>query len=90
MEQEDKLKRKREKLEYQLRNLYDKRSKTLAMDQDIFRESVEEHLEESTTRIQNWIAISKPLISLSMKEKRNKEKSKDISKFFGQRKSKTN
>ena len=90
VEQEEKIKRKREKVVYQLRNLYDKKSRILAMDQDIFRASIEEHLEESTTRIQNWIAINKPVISLSMKKKRKKDKSKDIWKYFTKKKSKEN
>lgn len=81
VEQYTKLQKRRQKLEYQLKYLYDKKSKTLAMDQDIFRDSVEEHLVESTFRIKMWISINKPLISLSMKEKKKKEKSKNV-RFF--------
>ena len=82
VEQEEKVRRNREKLVYQLRDLYDKKSKTLAMDQDIYRTSLTEHLKESTFKRKSWIAVNKPLIRLSMQEKREKEKSHDIRKYF--------
>ena len=58
VEQDDKSRRTREKLCYQLKDLYDKKPKTLAMDQDIFTDSVETHLDKSTFRIKTWIATN--------------------------------
>ena len=56
------------------------------MDQDIYRNSLEEHLTESTFKIKTWVTMNAPLIRLSMKEKREKEKSYDIRKYYARRK----
>ena len=82
IEQEDKLKRNREKWIYQLKDMYNKKSKMLAKDKDIFRESLEEHLQESTFKIKTWVILNKPLVTQSIKEKREVEKSQDIRKFL--------
>ena len=86
IEQDDKTRRNREKWIYKLKDLYHKKSKTLAMDQDIYRNSLEEHLTESTFKIKTWVTMNAPLIRLSMKEKREKEKSYDIRKYYARRK----
>ena len=57
---------------------YEKKAKTLAMDQDIYDSSLNEHLQESTFRIKSWITVNKLLIRLSMKEKREKNESHNI------------
>ena len=51
IEQEDKIKRNREKWIYNLKDFYNKQSKTLAKDRDIFRNLLEDHVEESTFKI---------------------------------------
>ena len=67
---------------YKLKDLYTKKTKTLAQDGDICRSSLEDHMKESTFKIKMWVILNGPLILQSMKERKEKKKKVTISGNF--------
>ena len=68
-------------MDIQIEAFIQQKGKILAKDIDIYRNSLEDHLQESTFKIKTWVILNTPLITQSIKEKKKKEKSYDIRKF---------
>ena len=74
----------RDKLRRELQVMYDKRHLLHEEDRDIFRSTLDIHMEESTTRIKNWLTSYQPLVLYSVEaaEKAAKEGSKQLTTMF--------